>query len=202
MLDFLRSFYKNPALNKKELLSAIERTSQNLQTILNDPSIKLVLIDSYRKKTIKDYKKQWKGKSSYLWTFHLKRFSPFKKKIGVALYSSDRLNGLCNFTLTGGKSGKVEISLIEGNPNPHNLKGYVVGAFSECAINIAKELHFNTFSVYLPLTQTRKACEKLGFDNAFGIGSIFMKVSEKTKLNWENLVKHQKSKQELSRQPC
>lgn len=197
MFDFLKRYYKKPILNKTDLLSSIERTSNNLQDILNDPSIKLVLVTSVWQKPYWDYKQQWKNKARFQWLSNFRRFSEFNKSFTLALYADDTLSGLCRYTVRGGQSRKIEISLIEGNPNPHPLKGYVIGAFSECSLSLSQKWKYNAISVYLPVNQTRKIYKNLGYPNTNSIGSPVMKVSKNTKLNWPKTIKHQKKKERL-----
>jgi hypothetical protein len=174
-----------------ELLQAIDRASNHLRNILDDPAIKLVWVKRKQDQAFRDFKKQWKPKNSFRWRAKFIPPTPVNLNFTLALYKGDQLSGFCEIdAIFNAQKTQLEIDTIEGNPHQHPLKGYVIAAFSDALTKIAQDLDFQEVSVFGALAKTVPTYLRLGFQER----GFELVRSPHTDIAWSDTIAYQKMK--------
>ena len=174
------------------ILMATKKASRSLQQILDDPSIHIALASGEPKEVIKqDYQTQWK-QSKFSWEYSI-RNSSLSSSFVLALYASDTLSGLCENQIVE-HDNTIEILVIEESPISHPLKHYVISAFSQANLEIAKEINLKEISVYNPKPWSVPSYERLGYRNQENIPSCNRPVVSNVPLDWSAVFAHQHAK--------
>ncbi|MCI5061154.1 MAG: hypothetical protein MRY79_08820 [Alphaproteobacteria bacterium] len=205
MFGFLKEKFKSvfsptPSPFQKGLLIAIEDASQNLRTILNDNSLKLVLINSTSDTVIKDWKKQWQKGRFCDWEKDFKRSkkTPFLgEKYYMAIYSDRTLCGITRYSFD--RQRAINIEVIEGASQHNPLKGFIIAAFSQVALSFSNTFDIDSVYVFEPKKETIPSYTRIGFqeptsDGHRQAGNLVFPRTKGENLKWNTAFEYQRKK--------
>ncbi len=182
-------------IDKNKLLESIHHASTNLNTILDSQSVNIILVEDNNTQVIEDCAQQWQGLIKQHWTTLLENRPASLSTFNLALYSGETLSGLCQYSVSTPPLTKriLNIRNIEGQDGNHPLKGYVIPAFSEAALEIGRALNMGELRVLGPKEHTIDSCLRLGFEASKTKG-LFKSVHKQASLNWNKLFEYRQSK--------
>lgn len=184
--------WKVKKITEENLLRAIERTGNSLRHILQDKKIDIRLVRHKKGPELTDFKAQWDFDTRFTWGKLTEGYNQNSKSFTLALYHGSTLTGLCQYD---NEEAGLEIFKIENKIDDNPLKGYVIAAFSQASLDIAKESKINRLTVYKPEPGTIPSYLRLGFSQRAGDqNSVFYNTKQAHTVNWDNVFQHLQAK--------
>ena len=132
-------------------------------------------------------------KAVFEWHNHVRPYHASKQSCHLGLFKGYDLCGMCEVGLkvTARKKVSLDILFVEGHPDPEDnpLKGYVIPAFAEASLQIAKASDVKLIGVDRPGSETVHQYKILGYRRHFWDEFKLMKgVNDSAELDWQALL--------------
>jgi hypothetical protein len=89
---------------------------------------------------------------------------------------------------------KIKIHTIEGKQEQNPLEGFIIPAFAEVAVEIAKSFSIGEIAPLVPENNTIPSYLRAGFYCVTSPQAPLMTIDHNSKVNWHAVLGHQKSK--------
>lgn len=134
-------------------------------------------------------------KAIFEWRNHVRPYHDNRPTCYMGLFKNYDLCGMCEVGLkvTARKKVSLDILFIEGHPDHEDnpLRGYVIPAFAEATLQIAKASDLKLIGVDRPGSETVHQYKRLGYSHHLWDDMKLMKdVGGTAELNWRALLKH------------
>ncbi len=183
--------------SEERLIKSCIVTSEFLNKKFNTNGVELKLAQADNVAMIDARQQQWE-RPAFNWSKNISPLNVKEATFLLALFKGNALCGLCKNSLTPVFSEKsLHIDDVEAHPNKakNPLKGFVIAAFSQANLDIAKMFNIPSIGVRLPMPVTINSYWNVGVQLHDNSNEILIKtVGPDSSLNWERFFAHRSNR--------